>query len=106
MKQANKVLSQMHQQVSNLYKLSHYKTLRNILMFFFHTASGEDPQCSTPKSSRKSSVDQQYNQNHLPLPNASPGGPHLPHGANEDYEMGASPQQWPGRTPASPVSYF
>ncbi|XP_063707562.1 trithorax group protein osa isoform X3 [Culicoides brevitarsis] len=67
-------------------------------------ASADDPsQCSTPKSSRKSSLDPQYNQNHLPppQPNASPSS-HPPPGSGEDYEMGASPQQWQGRTPASP----
>uniref|UniRef100_A0A336MFS4 CSON000444 protein n=1 Tax=Culicoides sonorensis TaxID=179676 RepID=A0A336MFS4_CULSO len=68
-------------------------------------ASAEDPsQCVTPKSSRKSSIDPQYNQNHLPppQPNASPSS-HPPQGSGEDYDMGASPQgQWQGRTPASP----
>lgn len=57
-------------------------------------ASGEDPQCSTPKV-RKG--DMMYNQGGHMTPNASNASPH-PH---EDFEMG-SPTNWP-RTPASPV---
>lgn len=58
-------------------------------------ASGEDPQCSTPKS-RKGEL---YNQSHLTSTptTASPG----PHNQHEDFEMN-SPTSWP-RTPASPV---
>ncbi|XP_055644200.1 trithorax group protein osa isoform X2 [Toxorhynchites rutilus septentrionalis] len=58
-------------------------------------ASGEDPQCSTPKS-RKGEL---YNQSHLTSTptTASPG----PHNQHEDFEM-KSPTSWP-RTPASPV---
>ncbi|KAL1394413.1 hypothetical protein pipiens_011978 [Culex pipiens pipiens] len=61
-------------------------------------ASGEDPQCSTPKS-RKGGGDL-YNQSHLANTptTASPG----PHNQHEDFEMN-SPTSWP-RTPASPVS--
>ncbi|XP_058447429.1 trithorax group protein osa isoform X4 [Malaya genurostris] len=59
-------------------------------------ASGEDPQCSTPKS-RKGD---HYNQSHLTNTptTASPG----PHNQHEDFEMN-SPTSWP-RTPASPKS--
>ncbi|XP_055613391.1 trithorax group protein osa [Uranotaenia lowii] len=60
-------------------------------------ASGEDPQCSTPKSSRKGDP---YNQSHLPgtPTTASPG----PHNQHEDFEMSSPAPSWP-RTPASPV---
>lgn len=56
-------------------------------------ASGEDPQCTTPKS-RKNDP---YSQSHLAPPSTSPGG----HPHNEDFEMN-SPPNW-SRTPASPV---
>ncbi|KXJ83497.1 hypothetical protein RP20_CCG005641 [Aedes albopictus] len=60
-------------------------------------ASGEDPQCSTPKSRKGGDL---YNQSHLTSTptTASPG----PHNQHEDFEMN-SPTSWP-RTPASPVS--
>lgn len=61
--------------------------------FICFPASGEDPQCSTPKS-RKSDA---YNQSHLAPPSASPGA----HPQHEDFDMGSP--TWP-RTPASPVS--
>ncbi|XP_062714547.1 trithorax group protein osa-like isoform X2 [Aedes albopictus] len=59
-------------------------------------ASGEDPQCSTPKSRKGGDL---YNQSHLTSTptTASPG----PHNQHEDFEMN-SPTSWP-RTPASPV---
>ena len=63
-------------------------------MHINNLASGEDPQCSTPKS-RKNDP---YNHGHLAPPNASPGA--QPHGG-EDFEM-HSPSNWP-RTAASPV---
>uniref|UniRef100_W4VR84 Putative swi-snf chromatin-remodeling complex protein n=1 Tax=Corethrella appendiculata TaxID=1370023 RepID=W4VR84_9DIPT len=57
-------------------------------------ASGEDPQCSTPKSSKN----EPYTPGgHLAPPNASPG---TPHNAHEDFEMNSP--TWPS-TPASPV---
>lgn len=55
--------------------------------FKLFTASGDDPQCSTPK--RKSDA---YNQSHL----AGSGGTPTMH---DDFEMGSP--TWP-RTPASP----
>ncbi|XP_013098119.2 trithorax group protein osa isoform X7 [Stomoxys calcitrans] len=62
-------------------------------------ASGEDPQCTTPKS-RKNDP---YGQSHLAPPSTSPGGvgagPHPGH-PGEDYEIN-SPPNW-ARTPASP----
>lgn len=60
--------------------------------FVNFTASGEDPQCSTPKSRKNES----YSQGHLAPPSASPGAH-----AHEDFEMGSP--TW-SRTPASPVS--
>lgn len=65
--------------------------LTNLLTIFTNipTASGDDPQCSTPK--RKSDA---YNQSHL----STPGGTPTMH---EDFELGSP--TWP-RTPASPVS--
>lgn len=69
-------------------------------------ASGEDPQCSTPKSSRKSGGivgggsgvggPDHFNQSHLAPPSASPGA----HQQHEDFEIGSP--SWT-RTPASPV---
>lgn len=59
----------------------------------FFVASGEDPQCSTPKSRKNES----YSQGHLAPPSASPGA----HTQHEDFEMGSP--TW-SRTPASPVS--
>lgn len=56
--------------------------------FISFAASGDDPQCSTPK--RKNDA---YNQGHL----ATPGGTPTMH---DDFEMGSP--TWP-RTPASPV---
>lgn len=63
-------------------------------------ASADDPQCATPKSSRKN--DPSFNQSHLASTTASPGGGHAPPGghAGEDFEMGSP--TW-NRTPASPV---
>lgn len=52
--------------------------------------SGEDSQCSTPKSRK--------NEPYLAPPIASPGAH-----THEDFEMGSP--SWP-RTPASPVSLF
>lgn len=63
-------------------------------------ASGEDPQCSTPKSRKGGGGGGDlYNQSHLANTptTASPG----PHNQHEDFEMN-SPTSWP-RTPASPV---
>ncbi|XP_037923091.1 trithorax group protein osa isoform X4 [Hermetia illucens] len=57
-------------------------------------ASGEDPQCVTPKSRKNETA---YSQSHLAPPTASPGA----HPHNEDFEMN-SPSSWP-RTAASPV---
>uniref|UniRef100_A0A1A9ZVM8 ARID domain-containing protein n=1 Tax=Glossina pallidipes TaxID=7398 RepID=A0A1A9ZVM8_GLOPL len=66
-------------------------------------ASGEDPQCTTPKS-RKNDP---YVQSHLAPPSTSPvgmvgTGPHAGHTGvpGEEYEM-SSPPNW-ARTPASP----
>ncbi|XP_067646631.1 trithorax group protein osa isoform X2 [Eurosta solidaginis] len=60
-------------------------------------ASGEDPQCTTPKS-RKNDP---YSQSHLAPPSTSPvGHPGHPGGPGEEYEM-SSPPNWT-RTPASP----
>ncbi|XP_053964849.1 trithorax group protein osa isoform X3 [Anastrepha ludens] len=60
-------------------------------------ASGEDPQCTTPKS-RKNDP---YSQSHLAPPSTSPvGHPGHPSGPGEEYEMN-SPPNWT-RTPASP----
>lgn len=62
-------------------------------------ASGEDPQCSTPKS-RKGGGGDLYNQSHLAnTPTTASPGPHNQH--DQDFEMN-SPTSWP-RTPASPV---
>lgn len=63
------------------------------------TASGEDPQCTTPKS-RKNDP---YSQSHLAAPSTSPvGHPGHPGGPGEEYEMN-SPPNWT-RPPVSPVS--
>lgn len=77
-------------------------------------ASGEDPQCTTPKS-RKNDP---YNQSHLSAPITSPGagapgtpGPYPPPhpgsvgGGSDDFDMRSPPPSWPS-TPASPVSSF
>lgn len=65
-----------------------------IIKNFNNSASGEDPQCVTPKSRKN----EPYNQSHLAPPSASPGA--HPHG--EEFEM-TSPSTWP-RAAASPVS--
>lgn len=104
MKQVSKVLSQMHQQVSVwLFSSSRFEIFYEFISHLL-VASADDPQCSTPKSRKQNeSMTGNYpNQNHLPTPTPPPGTPHQ-HGEG-DYEMGASPQQWSGRTPASPVS--
>ncbi|KAL5273718.1 ARID1B family protein [Megaselia abdita] len=73
-------------------------------------ASGEDPQCTTPKS-RKNDP---YNQSHLSAPITSPGAgaPGTPNpyppphpgsigGGSDDFDMRSPPPSWPS-TPASP----
>jgi len=80
------------------------KNLSYLIDFFLlkmqFLASGEDPQCTTPKS-RKNDP---YGQSHLAGANTSPGGPHVVHSvgppSGEDYD---SPPNW-SRTPTSPVS--
>ena len=70
------------------------------IFVFKNEASGEDPQCTTPKS-RKNDP---YSQSHLAPPSTSPGGPHVIHPggppSGEEYE---SPPNW-ARNPNSPVS--
>lgn len=68
------------------------------IYFSLILASGEDPQCTTPKS-RKNDP---YSQSHLAPPSTSPGGHPHPGVVGEDYEMN-SPPNW-SRTPASPVN--
>lgn len=72
-----------------------------LVNFFIFAASGEDPQCTTPKSRKHDP----YSQSHLAPPSTSPH-PVVMHGSSgpsgEEYEMN-SPPNWP-RPVASAVS--
>lgn len=69
---------------------------------FIFQASGEDPQCTTPKASRKNDM---VHYSHPTTPQntvPSPGAASI-NSMHEDYGEISSPT-WP-RTPASPVSF-
>lgn len=67
------------------------------------TASGEDPQCTTPKASRKNDMGHYGHPATAQSTVPSPGAASM-NSMHEDYSEISSPK-W-SRTPASPVSTF
>lgn len=103
MKLVNRAPYLMHQLVSKtLICINRHNDINDIAFFCF-VASGEDPQCTTPKSRKHDP----YSQSHLAPPSTSPH-PVVMHGGSgpsgEEYEMN-SPPNWP-RPVAGAVSTF
>lgn len=84
-------------------KYGNYKSFVRISKLFLVSASGEDPQCTTPKASRKNDMS---HYSHPTTPQStvpSPGAASM-NSMHEDYGEISSPT-W-SRTPASPVSFY